>query len=120
MWLSGGGFGRGFSGGVRLGGRGGAGFVGGSGGSDAACVFDGGEGVRGFTGDGLLAAGLAAFFEKALDGLFAFFFCGLLFLAEGFFDGAIAFLIIEFAEIVGFAFAQAAPLPGGGILFHLR
>jgi hypothetical protein len=67
----------------------------------------------------LLAAAVATFFETTFDGLFTFFFLGLLFLAEAFFDSAVAFLIIEFAEIVGFAFAQAGTLPGGGILFHV-
>lgn len=67
-----------------------------------------------------LRARLTAVFKATFDGLFAFLFSGLLFLAEGFFDRAVAFLIIEFVEIVGFAFAQAGSLPGGGILFHAR
>jgi hypothetical protein len=81
----------------------------------------GGAGGRGSAnaGRGLLGAGLAAFFKEAFDGLFAFLFGCLFLLAEGLLDGAVAFLIIEFAEIVGFAFAQAAALPGGGILFHV-
>jgi hypothetical protein len=63
--------------------------------------------------------GLAAVFEVAFDGLLAFLLGGLLILAEGFLDSAVAFLIIEFVEIVGFAFAQAGTLPGGGILAHV-
>ena len=75
--------------------------------------------ICGDDGSGLFGAGLAAFFKVPFNGFFAFFFLGLFFLSEGFLDGAVAFLIIEFAEIVGFAFAQAWPLPGGGILFHV-
>ena len=57
---------------------------------------------------GLLAAGLAALFEVLFDGGFAFFFSRFFLLAEGFFDGAVALFIIEFAEIIGFARAEAA------------
>jgi len=68
---------------------------------------------------GLVGAGFAAFLKVAFDRLFAFFLLGLFFLAEGFLDGAVALFIIEFAEIVGFAFAQAGTLSGGGVLLHL-
>ena len=86
-------------------------------GRDAAYGFAG-CGVQ-VAGCRLRRVGLAAVFEVAFDGLLAILLGGFLFLAEGFLDGAVAFLIIEFAEIVGFAFTQAGTLPGGGILAHV-
>jgi hypothetical protein len=66
-----------------------------------------------------LEAGLAAFFIEAVDRLLTFLFGGLFFLTERFLYGTVAFLIVKFAEIIGFAFAQAGTLPGGGSLFHV-
>ncbi len=57
---------------------------------------------------------------EAVNRVLAFLFCRFFFLAEAFFDGAVAFLIIKLAEIIGFALAQTGTLPGGGILFHVR
>ena len=48
----------------------------------------------------------------SFDGFLPLAFHGLLLLAEGFLHGAVALLIIEFVEIVGFAFAKAAPVGG--------
>jgi hypothetical protein len=53
---------------------------------------------------GLLAAAQATFFKMALDGGLTLFFSGFFFLTEGLFDRAVALFIIEFVEIVGFAF----------------
>jgi hypothetical protein len=64
---------------------------------------------------GMLAAALATFFKMAFDGFLTLFFGRFFFLADAFFDGAIAFLIIEFVEIVGLAFKAgfgATGLPG--------
>ena len=71
------------------------------------------------TPSGLLQAALAAFFVKTVDGLLALLLGRFLFLTEAFLYGAVTFLIIELAEIVGFAFPQTGTLPGGGILFHV-
>jgi hypothetical protein len=57
---------------------------------------------------GLVTAGLAALFEMLFDGSFPLLFSRFFLLAEGFFDGAVALFIIEFAEIIGFARAEAA------------
>jgi len=87
--------------------RGGEGWV-----RDGAGWSRGGEGwVR----DG---AGLAAVFEVFPDGLFPLFLGGLFLLAQLLLYGAVAFLIIEFAEIVGLAFPESGTLPAGGMLFH--
>jgi len=61
-----------------------------------------------------MAAGLAALFEMLFDGSFTLFFSRFFLLAEGFFDGAVALFIIEFIEIIGFAWAEAAFRGGGG------
>jgi hypothetical protein len=37
------------------------------------------------------------------DGFFSFFLSGLLFLAEGFFDGSIVLFVIELAEVIRFS-----------------
>ena len=60
-------------------------------GSVFVCVVIGGE-----------SAGLAAFFEAAFDGFFAFFFCGFLFLLEAFFNCSVVLFVIELVEIVCF------------------
>jgi hypothetical protein len=60
--------------------------------------------AAGLLAGGLLAAAQAALFKMAFDAFLPLSFSGLFFLAEGLFDGAVALLIIEFVEIVGFAF----------------
>src|SRR6202012_2158542 len=64
--------------------------------------IDGSAGVFHRVGFGDCGAGLAFFFKVFFYRFFSFLLCGLLFLAEGFFDGSVVLFVIELAEIVRF------------------